>query len=83
MAGFTNGNCKHLGPIVTTNNCSCGAQIDIHHCHRQNMNAVKYWIDEERELDRRFSSPAEKVTARELKQILAVCEKCILFEKPL
>lgn len=71
--------CQHLGPLVETNNCLCGAQIDIFHCNRQNMNAVRYWVDEERELERRLSSPAEKVTPRELKQILAVCEKCPLF----
>lgn len=75
--------CRHLGPVIETNLCSCGAQIQIHHCQRQNMNAVKMWIDEERELDRRHSSSAEKVTAKELKQILAVCEKCVLFENPL
>ena len=79
----TGTNCRHLGPVVETNLCTCGAQIHIHHCQRQNMNAVKLWIDEERELDRRHSSPAEKVTAKELKQILAVCEKCVLFENPL
>jgi hypothetical protein len=70
--------CQYLGPLVETNNCSCGAQIDIFHCNRQNMNAVRFWVDEERELERRYAAP-EKVTPRELKQILAVCEKCPLF----
>ncbi len=72
--------CDSLGPVVVTNACSCGAQIDIFHCNRQNMNAVKTQIDFERELDRRHSSPAEKVTTQELRRILAVCQRCPLYK---
>jgi len=73
-----NGKCLSLGPVVASNRCSCGAEIDIHFCHRQQQNCVKQSIDFEREHDRRFSE--SKTTKRELLALLAVCETCPLFQ---
>ena len=73
-------NCKHLGCHIESNLCSCGATIEIRHCNRQQMECVSSQIDFERELDRRHSIPAEKVTVKELKRILAVCEGCPIRE---
>ncbi len=72
--------CGYLGGVVATNACSCGATITIFRCQLQNMSTVRDSIDFEREIDRRHSSSAEKVGVKELKQNLAVCETCLLFD---
>jgi hypothetical protein len=84
-----NGKCQYLGPVVASNRCSCGAEIDIHFCRRQQMNCVKGKIDFEREWDRRIKESRAilsgqlgetPITNRELMTLLAVCESCPLFQ---
>lgn len=78
------GKCPFLGPVVASNRCSCGAEIDIHFCHRQQQNCVKGKIDFEREWDRRVTESRQAgetpPTNRELMSLLAVCESCPLFQ---